>query len=169
MEKLENKGMKNILFIIAFIIYSTLSLYSQDYRNFENDIIIYRVEYGEYTYKRVEAIMLVKDSLFYFPNDSMLMTYKQIPYKGIPFNNAELKERLKRIDYSNFNIKNFSDCKAISKNEYIIKFLNNSNSKDLIITERFGCSENSKYKVIELLKNAFEVMHKTDSVPNVAK
>lgn len=64
----------------------------------------------------------------------------------------ELLDTAQLKEISNDDICN---CNAITKNEYVIRFIYQGLKREFILNEKFDCSDNSKCLIIQWLREAF--------------
>lgn len=131
--------------------------------NQKDDIYIYQIKYGETKYEKVSGFARVNGIVYYLPNDSNLLLRNKLPENSIIVDDAEIIKMFDDLNIEKLaSVKEYDkcNCKAITKNEYIIRIKENGKFKDYIFTEIFGCESSSPCKFLEDIYNAFKNLDK---------
>jgi hypothetical protein len=150
--------MKFILFLTIVIISSCVA--NSNLKNLEKnkEIYIYRITHGELGYENLTGIAYVKDKLYSLPKDSLLMTYISLPPKSKEIFNVDLLKMIRNLNITELEkMKNTStsECKGLTKNEYIIKYIHGNEKKSFVFTEVLKCRPLSSYIFLENLRSYF--------------
>lgn len=124
------------------------------------DIYVYHVINGSHGYEKVEGLALLGDRMYYYPADSMLMTYDN-PVNRFEENDTILHKYLTQItslDSIDDPINEY--CLGVTKNEFIVRVRSKGNREvlqEFVIAEYLDCDEKSVYHSVGYLSKFFRM------------
>ena len=125
-------------------------------------IYVYRITYGELSYSSITALSLQHDSVYYYANDSLLMTVDNLTHKTRRrVNDKSIQDLLHYLTVKNLSGLENPDgrcCGCVTKNEYVIRILKQGKNEYHIFPELLKCDQQSGLKFIEDLRMTFEKM-----------
>lgn len=129
------------------------------------NVYVYRITYKENFYNTVTLIALENNKLYYCPNDTLIMTYKETSNQRREITDERLSLLIHSLIYKNLDelskIK-YNDCKGLTKNEYIIKVVRNKKAETYIFPEILMCSDKSTLKFIDELYQYFVALPRSN-------
>jgi len=127
--------------------------------NADKEIYVYQILYSGYKYESVKGFAFVNGKTYFQPQDSLLMTYKKLSPKARLIENKDLSNLLSSFNSNNLSeIKDYNtcNCSAITKNEYIIRFIENGKTVNYVFSEVLSCPTSSPCRFLEEFHYYFE-------------
>jgi len=126
------------------------------------DIYVYRITYGELCYNSITAISLEHDRVYYYANDSLLLSVDDLTHKKRRKVNdqaiANLLHYLTVKNLSRLEKPDWSRCGCVTKNEYVIRILKQEKNEYHFFPELLKCDQRLGLKFVEDLRMIFERM-----------
>jgi hypothetical protein len=147
----------SLFFLFTILLTSCLETQIKEEKR---SIFIYRLEYNDIkSTMDVTALALKNSKVYYFSEDTMLMTYDTLDINyAVELKNYETLEALSNININTLEkiVKHDScQCSQLTKNEYVIKYITDNYKKEYVVNETFGCQQGSSCLIIEKIANIF--------------